>query len=89
MPFEKGKSGNPNGRKRGSRNAVPSRDEVVKLLDRTLIDLNERFDQLTTRDKLAILGHFKHLFGTEITDEAVEQFRAVTVNIIRSNEDNN
>jgi hypothetical protein len=85
MKFQKGNAGKP----KGAKSRTPSREEVVKLLDRTLIDLNERFDQLTTRDKLAILGHFKHLFGTEITDEAVEQFRAVTVNIIRSNEDNN
>jgi hypothetical protein len=77
------------GRPKGSKNKTPNRENVVKLLDYIVRDFEENYKDLSTGQKIKLLQTFRHLYAGELlTDEEVDHFRAVTVNIIRSNGDN-
>ena len=89
MAFKKGVSGNPKGRPKGSRNRAPDRGKLVDLLDRITDEIDEHFDKLSLRDKLSLLSAFKHLYTGEITDEEIEHFRTVTVQIISNKDEAN
>mgnify|MGYP000364116792 CR=1 FL=1 len=64
MPFEKGISGNPSGRPRGSKNQV-SKAKMYSLLDTIVDDLTANYDKLSTNNKLRILCHFNTLYKTD------------------------
>ncbi len=57
MPFKKGESGNPQGRKLGSQNKATGsvRNAVQKFVDNNILQLQEEYDQLTPVDKLNFL----------------------------------
>lgn len=62
------KRGNP-GRPMGSRNKIPKRQEVVKLLNLITSDLLLNYPELSTSDKIKILSTFARLYFTEEEQE--------------------
>jgi hypothetical protein len=57
MPFEKGTSGNPGGRKRGSRNKSPEqiRSLFQTFINRNIQGLQADYDCMEPRDRLAFI----------------------------------
>jgi hypothetical protein len=62
MPFEKGYSGNPNGRPLGSKNKLPNKESLVELVETIVDDLTTNYDKLNTNQKIRVLQHFNHLY---------------------------
>ena len=56
MPFEKGHSGNPNGRTKGASNKATSkvRESFTSLLEDNLDQLKEDFKELEPRDRIKL-----------------------------------
>jgi len=54
MPFEKGQSGNPDGRPKGAKDKVNSkiREMVWQFLDDNIEDIQQNYDQLEPKEKL-------------------------------------
>lgn len=83
MAFEKGKSGNPNGRKTGSKNKSGNRENLVKLLDFIIEDMQENYHKLSNNQKIKLLSSFKGIYeDTALTQEEIDHFKTITVNVI-------
>jgi hypothetical protein len=73
MQFQKGISGNPKGRKIGSKNVLPNRAELVELLNMITIDLTNNYDKLRNDQKIRILTAFNDLYKDSILIELQER----------------
>ena len=76
------------GRPKGSKNALPSRKEIVSLIDTIINDLTTNYELLTTQEKLQLLNTFKSLYSNDIVLTTQEIFpdNEIRVNIIQANE---
>jgi len=76
------------GRPKGSKNALPSRKEIVSLIDTIIADLTTNYELLSTQEKLQLLNCFKSLYHSDysITTEEVFPDNEIRVNIIQSHE---
>ena len=76
------------GRPKGSKNALPSRKEIVSLIDTIITDLTTNYELLTTQEKLQLLNTFKSLYSNDIVLTTQEIFpdNEIRVNIIQANE---
>lgn len=71
MPFEKGKSGNPNGRPKGakSRTSEEIRTLLLDFIDSNVSTLQEEFNKLDAEKKLNFIDKMlKHVLPPQITD---------------------
>jgi archaellum component FlaC len=76
------------GRAIGSKNKLPSRKEIVSLIDTIINDLTTNYELLTTQEKLQLLNTFKALYSNDIVLTTQEIFpdNEIRVNIIQANE---
>ena len=76
------------GRPKGSKNILPSRKEIVSLIDTIINDLTTNYELLTTQEKLQLLNTFKSLYSNDIVLTTQEIFpdNEIKVNIIQANE---
>ena len=76
------------GRAIGSKNRLPSRNEIVSLIDTIITDLTTNYELLTTQEKLQLLNTFKALYSNDIVLTSQEIFpdNEIRVNIIQANE---
>ena len=76
------------GRAIGSKNKLPSRKEIVSLIDTIITDLTTNYELLSTQEKLQLLNCFKSLYHSDysITTEEVFPDNEIRVNIIQSHE---
>ena len=76
------------GRPKGSKNILPSRKEIVSLIDTIITDLTNNYELLTTQEKLQLLNTFKSLYSNDIVLTSQEIFpdNEIRVNIIQANE---
>ena len=76
------------GRPKGSKNILPSRKEIVSLIDTIITDLTTNYELLTTQEKLQLLNTFKALYSNDIVLTSQEIFpdNEIRVNIIQANE---
>ena len=76
------------GRPKGSKNILPSRKEIVSLIDIIINDLTTNYELLTTQEKLQLLNTFKSLYSNDIVLTSQEIFpdNEIRVNIIQANE---
>ena len=71
MPFTKGKSGNPKGKKPGtkSRSAEEVRSFLLEFISDNLTTIQRQYDELEGKDKLLYLDRlFKHTIPPMITN---------------------
>jgi archaellum component FlaC len=76
------------GRAIGSKNTLPSRKEIVSLIDTIINDLTINYELLTTQEKLQLLNCFKSLYHSEysLTTQDIFPDSEIRVNIIQSHE---
>lgn len=82
--FKEGNKGRP----KGSKNKLADREGLIELLNAITSDLNANYDKLNTNQKLKLLATFKHLYTGELTEEQIEHFRTIQVNIVKGDENN-
>jgi Arc/MetJ-type ribon-helix-helix transcriptional regulator len=76
MAFEKGQSGNPNGRPKGARNRNSEvvREALVKLLDENIDSLREDLAGLKGKERASLLIQLaRHLTRPEIVPERLTE----------------
>ena len=85
--FKKGNSFGK-GRVIGSKNKLPSRNEIVSLIDTIINDLTTNYELLTTQEKLQLLNTFKALYANDIVLTSQEIFpdNEIRVNIIKAHD---
>jgi hypothetical protein len=76
------------GRPKGSKNKLPSRNEIVSLIDTIINDLTTNYELLTTQEKLQLLNTFKSLYSNDIVLTSQEIFpdNEIRVNIIKAHD---
>jgi len=83
MPFEKGQSGNPNGKQKGTRNKVSEevRSAFADLLNNNLSQLKEDISQLEPKERTKVLIDLaKYVIPTlkatemDLSDRTIKQF---------------
>lgn len=81
MRFQKGNK--LGGRKPGTKNKV-DKESLVELVNLCVTDLNERFDNLKTYEKIKILVAFKDIYRDALTEEAdITEPRIFQINIVK------
>jgi hypothetical protein len=93
MPYTKGNSGNPSGRKKGTKNRTTSEIQAafLQLLDDNLKTLQDDLDSLTSKDRATILITLaKHLTPPALNPERLtEEQLAQIVDYLRGHEEKN
>lgn len=78
------------GRKVGAVGKTPNREKVVELLNTIVEDFQTNYATLTTGQKIQILNNYRHLYAGEyFTEEDIDHFRTITVNIVNGDEKEN
>lgn len=76
MPFKKGQSGNPTGKRRGtrSRTTIQLQQALLRLLDDHIDELYDDISGLSKKDKVnAVLTLIRHLIPAAINPESLTE----------------
>lgn len=70
---------NNKGRPKGSRNKLPSAEQVTNLINTIIEDFNTNYSKLTTNQKIKILNVVRHKLILE--DSSLSDFQPVIIQI--------